>query len=183
MFYFPIQDNAQLRLLLPSHAPELFTLVDQNRKHLRQWLPWVDNVKRYNDSEVFIKGALDDFAHQNGWQAGIFAGEKIVGCIGYHKFDRANRKTSLGYWISKEYEGKGLVGASTHALVNYAIKDLGFHRVEIHCATENLKSQRIPERLGFEHEGTQKESEWLYDHYVDHNVYVMLENRWKQANP
>lgn len=60
------------------------------------------------------------------------------------------------------------------ALVNFSLRDLGLHRVEIRCAEENVKSRAIPERLGFVKEGFLREVEWLHDHYVDHVVYSKL---------
>jgi len=38
---------------------------------------------------------------------------------------------------------------------------------------ENKKRRSVPERLGFVCEGTIRQAEWLYDHYVDHTVYGM----------
>ncbi|WP_242967796.1 GNAT family N-acetyltransferase [Tepidibacter mesophilus] len=42
----------------------------------------------------------------------------------------------------------------------------------------NVKSRAIPQRLGFKNEGVLREAEWLYNHYVSHVVYGMLDNEW-----
>ena len=55
---------------------------------------------------------------------------------------------------------------------------MGLNRIEIRCATQNVRSRAIPERLGFKEEGLIRDAEWLYDHYVDHIVYGMLESDW-----
>ena len=47
---------------------------------------------------------------------------------------------------------------------------------------ENIKSRAIPERLGFLFERQIRQAEWLYDYYVDHIVYGMLEIKWKSIN-
>jgi ribosomal-protein-serine acetyltransferase len=65
------------------------------------------------------------------------------------------------------------------AYINYAFNELKLNRVEIRCAVENSKSRAIPEGLGFKNEGTIREAEWLYDHFVDHIVYGMLARDWK----
>jgi ribosomal-protein-serine acetyltransferase len=44
----------------------------------------------------------------------------------------------------------------------------------IACGVENKRSQAIPQRLGFTHEGTARQAEWLYDHFVDHQIYSLL---------
>ena len=65
------------------------------------------------------------------------------------------------------------------ALLQYAFEDLQLNKVEIRAAVGNAKSRAIPERLGFTKEGTIREAEWLYDHYVDHVAYGMLASEWK----
>ena len=66
------------------------------------------------------------------------------------------------------------------AYVDHAFTRLDVHRVEIRCAVENRRSRAIPERLGFRLEGTLRDAEWLYDHFVDSVVYGMLADEWKE---
>jgi ribosomal-protein-serine acetyltransferase len=56
---------------------------------------------------------------------------------------------------------------------------LNLNRLVITCATQNQKSRAIPERLGFVHEGIARDAEWLYDHFVDHDIYAKLHCDWK----
>ena len=63
--------------------------------------------------------------------------------------------------------------------VDYAFDVLELNRVEIRCAVDNFKSQSIPERLGFIKEGTLRDTEFLYDHYVDCVVYSILKRDWR----
>jgi len=66
------------------------------------------------------------------------------------------------------------------SFIDYAFNDFKLNRVEIRCAENNFKSRAIPQRLGFTKEGLIRDSEWLYDHYVDHIVYGMLAIEWKK---
>ncbi|GAE92286.1 hypothetical protein JCM21714_1274 [Gracilibacillus boraciitolerans JCM 21714] len=56
MFYFKLNDDAELRLLERRHAKNLFLLTDKSRDHLKEWLPWVDYIKEISNSEDFIVG-------------------------------------------------------------------------------------------------------------------------------
>jgi ribosomal-protein-serine acetyltransferase len=180
MFTLRIGDDAELRLLEERHAEALFALVERNREHLRRWLPWLDGTKAPGDTRAFIRSALNDFAKNNGFTAGIWYAGRLAGVIGFHGIDWAHRKTRLGYWCSAELQGRGLVTRACRALLTHAFRELGLNRVEIACATENQSSRAIPTRLGFTAEGASRDAEWLYDHFVDHVHYAMLARDWKE---
>src|SRR3712207_696566 len=163
MFRHELSENTELRLLEERHAEELTDLTDRNREHLRAWLPWVDATRTLEDRKNFIRGALEQFAHNKGFVAGIWYEGRLVGVIGYHALDWENRTVEVGYWLGEEHQGKGLVTAACRALVNHAFGELNLNRVVISCATENEKSCAIPERLGFRREGIERQAEWLYE--------------------
>jgi ribosomal-protein-serine acetyltransferase len=178
MFYADIGNQATLRILEEQHAAQLFALVDANRSHLRAWLPWLDNNTSVEASRSFIRHSLQQFANNDGFQAGIWQGDAMAGVIGYHTLDWANRKTDIGYWLGVAFQGHGLMTRATRTLVNHAFGELGLNRVEIRCAVGNSRSCAIPQRLGFRQEGVLRQIEWLYDHFVDHVVYGMLASEW-----
>ena len=68
------------------------------------------------------------------------------------------------------------------AYIAYGFNELDLNRIEIRVAEENKKSRAIPEKLGFQEEGKIRQAEWLYDHYVDHVIYGLLAEEWKQNN-
>lgn len=174
MFYYRISDDVELRLLEPRHAEDLFQLTVQSRDYLREWLPWVDFTKEVGDSKAFIEGTLKKFGSNNGFEAGIWYKGDLAGVVGLHKIDWSNKSTSIGYWLGEAFQGKGLMTSACQAVVDYCFHELGLHRIEIRAATENYKSQAIPERLGFQKEGCLRGSEFLYDRYVDHYVYSLV---------
>jgi len=85
----------------------------------------------------------------------------------------------LGYWLAEAYQGRGFMSASCQVLVDHAFAALNLNRLAIACATGNTRSRAIPQRLGFAHEGTIRDAEWLYDHYIDHEIYSQLQREWQ----
>lgn len=174
MFYRILDETTQLRLGHPSFAAELYSLTDDNRNFLRQWLPWVDGVKSPEDTEAYLQGELSRFADGIGLSAAIFYGGAIAGVVGYNQIDRANQSGQIGYWLGEAFTGKGLMTAAVKDLVEVGRSDLSLKRIEIRCAVQNAKSRAIPERLGFANEGTLRKSEKVYENWYDHVVYSLV---------
>jgi ribosomal-protein-serine acetyltransferase len=84
----------------------------------------------------------------------------------------------IGYWIAQEHQGKGIVTEACRAMITHAFRELDLHRVQIRCATGNIKSCAIPQRLGFAHEGTAREAEMVNDRFIDLHIFGMLKQDW-----
>jgi ribosomal-protein-serine acetyltransferase len=179
-FSLSIDRDLELRLFEEADVQELFALIDRNRAHLREWLPWLDYNTSPEDSLKFIRGAQQQYLNNEGFQLGIRYKEQLTGVIGYHPVNWPNRHVEIGYWLGAEFQGNGLMTRACRALVDYAFEKLMLNRVVILCATGNRRSRAIPERLGFTREGILREGEWLYDHFVDLVVYSMLARDWKK---
>ncbi|KGX92947.1 GCN5 family acetyltransferase [Pontibacillus halophilus JSM 076056 = DSM 19796] len=179
MFTYKVSNEVSLRLLEEQDAEELFQLTDHSRAHLMEWLPWLDAIRAPSDSLSFIEQARKKFENNEGMDVGIIYHGQIVGIVGFHYFDYTNRKTSIGYWLGEPFQGKGIMTDTCRAMIEYAFITLDMNRIEIRCATQNERSNAIPKRLGFNYEGTARQSEWLYDHYVDHDFYGLLKSEWE----
>jgi ribosomal-protein-serine acetyltransferase len=177
-----IDVDSRLELINQSHAEELFDLIEENREFLKQWLPWLDNNRYLQNTIDFINITQLQYERGETMQFVIIYKGKIAGIVGFHRIDWMNRLTSIGYWIGEEFQGHGLVTKACARVLDYSFGRLGLNRIEIRCATDNFKSRAIPERLGFKEEGQVRQAEWIYDHYVDHVVYGMLESEWLSSS-
>lgn len=161
-------------------AEALFELIDQSRTSLREWLPWVDRIQGVEDTRQFIEFAKIDREAQKRLVGAIKSNNMLVGVGGFNEMDWSNRIAKIGYWLGAEYEGRGWMTAVVKELIGYAFAELELNKVEIRVAVDNDKSQKIPQRLGFTNEGCIRQAEKLYDRYVDHTLYGMLNSEWKQ---
>ena len=177
-FTLTVDDDVELRLWEESYAEELFALVDRNRSHLREWLPWLDITRSVEDQRGFIRRVRKNFVNRISLETGIWVDGRLTGTIGFHTANLEKRSTQIGYWISADAQGQGLITRCCTALLDYAFDKGDFDKVEIHVARENRKSRAIPERLGFEEERIEEKTEWLYYRFVDHVVYEMTADKW-----
>jgi ribosomal-protein-serine acetyltransferase len=145
---FHVSEFVFLRTLTVADAQSLFSLVDNNRAHLREWLPWLDDNTRVEDSLEFIKSTPGQHSSEMGLQCGIFYNETLVGMCGYHPVNRSNNSVTIGYWVARNMTGKGIVTSCTKYLIDYAFDKLRLNKVYIPVAEKNLKSRAVSERLG-----------------------------------
>lgn len=155
-----------------EHADNLFSLTSSNRIYLRQWLPWLDAVQTPADTLKFIEGTIEQFESGRGPQYGIFCDGELCGVAGFHDLDPEKREGSVGYWLAEKFTGSGVMTEAVRELLRVGFDEYNLAAIEIHCAVENVRSRNIPERLGAKLERIVKEAEWLYDHHVDHAIYV-----------
>lgn len=176
-----VDSDITLRLLQLHHAEELFAVVEQNRQHLRAWLPWVDSSRSPDNTREFIQSALHRFAQSRGVACGIWFNDSIVGCIDLYTIDHTDHRGSIGYWLSNVQQGKGIMTRSCRRMNQYGFEELKLNRIVIKAATENLRSRAIPERLGFVQEGIERQGIWVHDRYLDLVVYSLLAQEWQSC--
>ncbi|MGG3941177.1 GNAT family protein [Peribacillus psychrosaccharolyticus] len=177
MFSFQVDDELKIELIQQQHKEELFRLIDTNREHLRKWLLWVDKRQTAEDFDTIIPQWISKFANNDGFDAGIRYNERLVGMIGLHHIDWKNKATSIGYFLSEEAQGNGIITKCVRALITYLFNELDLHRIEIQCAETNHRSRTIPIKLGFFEEGVTRDGQWLYDHYENLITYSLLKSK------
>jgi ribosomal-protein-serine acetyltransferase len=159
-------------------VPELYAAIDRNRRHLREWLPWVTPEYDIEHARRFVADRIVERDRRTALMCVVRYRGKIAGAIGLHKIDALNRATSIGYWLDEAQCGRGVMTRACRAVVACAFRDYGLHRVEIRCATGNERSCAIPRRLGFLEEGVLREAGYLWDRWVDLRVFSALDWEW-----
>ena len=174
MFSCAVNEHTELQLVEPRHSQELFKLFDSNRQYLRRWHPWVDLITSVGIVERNTANWQQQYANNRGFYAGIWFNGQFCGVINHVHVDWANRWTALSYWLDEKHQGKGIMTACCRAMVDHSFTTWKLNRVTIECATENLRSRAIPERIGFKLDGIIRGVSWLHDHYVDNAMYGLL---------
>lgn len=168
----------KISLSVPQFAEELFALTDKNRQHLKTWLPWLDKVQKVDDTADFLQLQVKRFGEGEALHLSIFYNGKIVGVLGYNMIDRTNGIGHIGYWLGKEFTGKGIMTKAVSELIYLGFEYWPLQKVEIHCADDNIKSRAIPEKLGFQNEGTIRRAAKVYETYQDHVFYGQLREEY-----
>jgi ribosomal-protein-serine acetyltransferase len=179
---FVIDRSTSLRVLHEDDAAELFELTDDNRAHLRHWLPWLDVVTREADTRAYLRATMKQRKEGRGPVFGILHERRLAGVVGFLPLDRVNRFGEIGYWLAENKQGHGIMTECCRFVVRYGFLTLDLNRIQIAAATGNRQSRAIPERLGFKLEGVLRARENLYGTFVDHAVYSLLRSEFDGAN-
>jgi ribosomal-protein-serine acetyltransferase len=181
MFSYKIDEAITLRLLEERHAEQMRSLLEQNRSHLQAELTWLTEPLTLNDAREYIRAGLDRFAANNGLRAGIWLQDQLAGIVSLHELAWEDRKASFGYWLGEAFQGQGLVTKACEALIRYSFNELQLNRLDIQCATDNVRSRKVAERLGFKQEGVLREAWWSGGRFVDLVVYGLLASEWQSG--
>src|ERR1700688_1749426 len=86
-----------LRLLREEDAQELFLRNDQNRDHLRQWMPWLDETKSASDTLNFIRRSLESATAGTQYHYALLLDGELVGVIAFNEINKMDRCATIGY--------------------------------------------------------------------------------------
>ena len=149
-------DRLTIRAPRPSDGAEINAAVHETFDDLKLWMPWAQQMPTLEESESYVRRAQCQFLAREELTLFLFlkGTNTMVGSSGLHRVDWDIPKFEIGYWCRKHFQGQGYITESTEAITNFAFETLGAKRVEIRCDSKNVRSRRIPDRLGFKLEGT-----------------------------
>jgi ribosomal-protein-serine acetyltransferase len=174
-----IDDDSIVRTLTREDAETVYRAVDANRDRLRPFMPWELTTHSASDTLAFIERSLaspNDLEGNGIWVADVFAGS--VGL----SIDPLMNTGEIGYWVTSQFEGRGLVSRVCRLFIDHGFRERHLHRIEIHAAADNRRSRAVAERLGFTMEATLRDGFRRSDGtYVDQVVFGLLDHEWPPA--
>ncbi len=179
MVTITVNEHIQLRSYTADDAAMLFAAVNNSRPHLIQWLEWVRHTTREEHSLRYIKDTQHQAQMQESLSLGIFYDDKIIGGVGMHQWNHSVKKAQIGYWIAKEYEGKGIVTVCLKHFSQFLFDKVGLNKIEIHFSAANMRSGKVAERLGGKIEGIIRQSVLRNGVPEDVAIAGILKSEWK----
>jgi ribosomal-protein-alanine N-acetyltransferase len=104
------------------------------------------------------------------WHDKNLVGQITLGGVIYG----ALRGGHIGYWIDKNYAGRGFTTEAVKAVTSFAFDGLGLHRIEINIRPENAASIRVAEKAGYRFESDRSEFLHIAGAWRDHKSFVKV---------
>jgi RimJ/RimL family protein N-acetyltransferase len=154
-------ERLTIRCPLPGDGAELNAAVSESSEELTPWMPWVEEHKTVEDSEVSVRRARVAFIERSDLRLHLLikGTDTLVGSSGLHRIDWSVPRFEIGYWCRTRFAGRGYVTEAVRGITAFAFDVLGARRLEIRCDTRNHRSARVAERAGFRLEGELRNAE------------------------
>ncbi|WP_329166154.1 GNAT family N-acetyltransferase [Streptomyces sp. NBC_01387] len=171
-------DGILLRSAALSDAEPLAAAYRRNREHLRPWEP--------DRPESFFTGAgqLDrlrstladrDAGRVLPWVMEETTSGRLVGTITLNSIALGPfRSATLGYWVDAGCTGRGVASGAVEEMCRVARDELGLHRVEAGTLLDNVASQRVLTRCGFEPYGVAPRYLHINGEWRDHRLFQRI---------
>jgi ribosomal-protein-alanine N-acetyltransferase len=105
---------------------------------------------------------------------GVTLDDRLVGQVTAMSVVRgAFQSAAVGYWVSSEVAGHGVMPTAVALLVDHCFGPVGLHRVEVNIRPENAPSLRVVEKLGFRRESVHERYLHIAGAWRDHLGFAL----------
>lgn len=98
---------------------------------------------------------------------------KLIGTLGLH-LNREHQKAELGYWLGKDFWGKGYLTEALAAILKFGFEELNLNKIYATHFLYNPGSGRVMQKAGMKFEGLQKQEYFQHGEFLDVHRYALL---------
>ena len=98
----------------------------------------------------------------------------FVGYSGFHCIDTEYNDVEVGYIMHPNAQGKGYATEALKRIVSWGVQQYQIRKFIAYCDVENIGSQRVLQKTGFQQEGLLREHVKNGERWVDDCVFGLL---------
>jgi ribosomal-protein-alanine N-acetyltransferase len=172
---FPVlhTERLTLRQLTDGNAGSLFVL--RSNPDLMRYIPRPLAVTP-EDALALVQRMSGLVERNEAINWGMFekGTNRLIGTIGYVKFIPESYRAEVGYMLHQEYHGTGIMAEALRTVIDYGFKSFGLHVIEAIVHPDNIPSQKILEKHGFERAAYFKDYQFFDGRFIDSLVFWRL---------
>ena len=115
----------------------------------------------------------------SSWGIQLKENSKIIGTIGFAKWDKENKVGEIGYVLAQEYWGKGIITEAVKEILKFGFEQMELTKITAHCIAENIGSEKVLLKAGFKFDGLFPKSETIKGKLVDIKWFSYLAKNFK----
>lgn len=163
-----------LRKLMACDSHSIYTLCTD--KDILKYLAGIPEYTGIEMAENYIKFTIPKYENKDyfDWAICLKENNTMIGRISSFKFDEDKRMVDLAWQLIKEHRGKGYMTEAVKAIVEYFSK-IGCERIEAFADKDNIASNKVIKKAGFEFEGILRKYDLNRDGKLyDANMYSII---------
>ena len=133
-----------------------FQLVENNRQRLEDFFTGtVLKTKTYEDTRNFVIDMIKRANEKVYFPYLVIdnTNQKIVGFIDLKNIDWGIPRSEIGFYIDKDYAGKGITTKALNLLCDFCFSEYKFEKIFLRTHPSNISARTVSEKSGFELEG------------------------------
>jgi ribosomal-protein-alanine N-acetyltransferase len=141
----------------------------------------IDNIKTVKDEIKWIKSLPNKRKNKNTFDF-IIVDKKtgaLMGGCGTGDVNQLEKRSTVGWWVAKEYWGKGYSLDAVKLFINFCFRKLKLNRLEAGIFTYNKRSLNFAKKLGFKVEGISRQKSFKRGKLFDDYDVSLLRKEWK----
>jgi len=144
-----------IRNYVPEDATSLWLAVEESRESIEPWLRWPRDVRNVDTARIRIRYLQAEWILRDRLVWGLFNKEdqQLLGEIGLVHPDWSVVSFQVSYWLRKSAQGHGYMREALRAITALVFETISASRVEVRVESDNLRSRKVPEALGYRLEG------------------------------
>ena len=142
------------------------------------------NVVRYLSTKIPFPYTNKDALWwiEEGSKSGVIKAVELngecVGCIGVTPGEfEYSRSGELGYWLSAEHWGKGLMKQAVEQITEIVFETTNIVRIFAVVFADNQASKRVLVKSGFEQEAVLRSAIYKNEQFYDNYIFTKLNNK------
>jgi len=167
------------------------SLITVSDKYAANWLQWRSQESSQNHMPL-IKSSTEDLKKrlllctsdlsdvlksEYRWIV-EFDGEAI-GTVAASNTSWHSGYTEISYILSETYQGQGLAKNAVSLMIEKIFQETDLYRIFATISSDNIRSWKLVERLGFIQEGILRQHYLINGNRVDQMIYGLLRPEWE----
>lgn len=149
-------ERLQLRTWHSEDAPQLHQLLMENHERLRLNFPKTLAANRtLEDTRAFVRERQREWQQRRAFQLGVWqpSTQQLLGLLSLRNLAWEIPKAELAYLLAAQAEGQGFMREALQEVLRWAFQKVGLVRIYCQLRSENERSARLVQRVGFRREG------------------------------
>lgn len=174
-------ERLQLRRLTLQDAHDVFSYASD--PEVTKYLMWPPH-ESIDDSLTFIASAIDLYKKRQPGPWGIVLKETrmIIGTCDYIHWWPGHKRAEIGYALSQQYWGRGLMTEAVREMIAYGFREKGLNRIQAMCEIPNIGSARVMEKVGMTDEGVLRQYMIQRGKFRDMKIYAILKKDFEMKS-